>query len=238
MGGLRAVGIGVLILGFLSFGAVPSAFGDHPQAGLTIVKFIKPFVFNQQQCGAVAYNDGTGTCLNPGTANLPLFTDIHWDVEIRVRNFTGSTLTNVVVTDRFSADTELGQHGANEGYPSYGATGALVNPEGAIHFLTPDLGPAPGVASSPTCGTVAPLTPVGNNTNGATLLSWTIGTMGTGQTCELVLFVSTDINPADKQEYTSPGQHCLNSGATIKFKLNGVQYSHSTGAVCVTTANS
>ena len=48
-------------------------------------------------------------------------------------------------------------------------------------------------------------------------LTWEIGDLNPGETARLILLVSTDINPAGKQEYTTPGIYELNSGATLKF---------------------
>jgi len=50
--------------------------------------------------------------------------------------------------------------------------------------------------------------------------AWTIGPLASGANTGITIGVSTDTNPAGKQEYTSPGLHCLhelNSGATLKF---------------------
>jgi len=56
-------------------------------------------------------------------------------------------------------------------------------------------------------------------------LTWNIGTLPACHTAKLVIKISTDLNPAGKQEYTSPGTYELNSGAVLKFTYNGVQYS-------------
>ncbi len=48
-------------------------------------------------------------------------------------------------------------------------------------------------------------------------LKWEIGYLLPGETARLILLVSTDLNPAGHQEYTSPGIYELNSGATLKF---------------------
>lgn len=61
-------------------------------------------------------------------------------------------------------------------------------------------------------------------------LLWEIGNLGPGEDAELVLTVATDLNPAGKQEYTSPCWHMWNSGATIKWIYDGKQYSKSTDA--------
>jgi hypothetical protein len=45
---------------------------------------------------------------------------------------------------------------------------------------------------------------------------WDIGAMSAGTTKTIYVTVSTDTNPAGKQEYTSCGWYYLNSGATVK----------------------
>lgn len=45
---------------------------------------------------------------------------------------------------------------------------------------------------------------------------WEIGAMAAGEERVLFLVISTDMNPAGKQEYTSPGEYELNSGAVVK----------------------
>ena len=52
----------------------------------------------------------------------------------------------------------------------------------------------------------------------ATAVTWSIGTMPPGSSAQLSFRVGTGLNPAGKQEYTSPGQHCMDSGLTVKWK--------------------
>jgi len=56
-------------------------------------------------------------------------------------------------------------------------------------------------------------------------LTWNIGTLPFGEMAILIFKMSTDLNPAGHQEYTSPGCYELNSGAVLKFTYNGKQYS-------------
>jgi hypothetical protein len=65
-------------------------------------------------------------------------------------------------------------------------------------------------------------------------LTWEIGYLDPGVEAKLAFHISTDLNPAGKQEYTSPGCYELNSGATLKFKYEDVQYSEETGSVYIT----
>jgi hypothetical protein len=66
-------------------------------------------------------------------------------------------------------------------------------------------------------------------------LTWNIGTLSPGSSASLKLYVSTDLNPSGKQEFTSPGCYELNSGSVVKFKdpLTGNQLSAHTGSVHV-----
>ena len=65
-------------------------------------------------------------------------------------------------------------------------------------------------------------------------LTWEIGTLNPGETAILRFVVSTDENPAGKQEYTSPGCYELNSGAVLKFfDMYGKQHSAYTDSITV-----
>jgi len=49
---------------------------------------------------------------------------------------------------------------------------------------------------------------------------WIIGPMEENENKRIYIVISTDINPGGQQEFTSPGTHFLNSGATVKvYKL-------------------
>lgn len=48
---------------------------------------------------------------------------------------------------------------------------------------------------------------------------WNVGDMSAGSMKRIWVIVSTDTNPAGKQEYTSCGTYVLNSGATVKALL-------------------
>ncbi|MFX1258913.1 MAG: vWA domain-containing protein [Promethearchaeota archaeon] len=67
-------------------------------------------------------------------------------------------------------------------------------------------------------------------------LTWEIGDLDPDETARLIILVSTDLNPAGKQEYTSPGIYELNSGATLKFidPEQDIQLSASTDSINVT----
>jgi len=69
-------------------------------------------------------------------------------------------------------------------------------------------------------------------------LTWNIGTLAEGETATLIFEISTDLNPAGKQEYTSPGCYELNSGAVLKFTYNGKKYSAYTLPITVLVVDS
>jgi len=64
-----------------------------------------------------------------------------------------------------------------------------------------------------------------NGNSQKVFLTWNIGTLSPGDTAILILEISPDHNPANKQEYTSAGCYELNSGAVLKFTFKGKQYS-------------
>lgn len=65
-------------------------------------------------------------------------------------------------------------------------------------------------------------------------LTWEIGTLSPGDWAALVIKVSTDLNPAGHQEYTSPNCYELNSGAVLKFfDMYGKQHSAYTDSIMV-----
>jgi hypothetical protein len=65
-------------------------------------------------------------------------------------------------------------------------------------------------------------------------ITWNIGDVPADTTCILTFWVSTDLNPAGHQEYTSCGCYALNSGATIKYYYMGVKYSATADPIYVT----
>ena len=86
---------------------------------------------------------------------------------------------------------------------------------------------------NPPAPTTATLTTQGKSEK--EFLVWDIGTLGPGETVNLVIDTVTDLNPAGHQEYTSPGVYEFNSGIVLKFKgPDGKQRSFETGSVLVT----
>lgn len=56
-------------------------------------------------------------------------------------------------------------------------------------------------------------------------VSFDVGTLGYGKVIYVNLFLTTDINPGNQQEYSSEEPTTLNSGATAKGLLDGHQVS-------------
>lgn len=116
-------------------------------------------------------------------------TEIQWAVVIDVTNPFEYTMEDIVITDRFGAEIEI-----DELFP-YSIT------HGTAQW---DYGPGEGKKKP-------------NWKSKKLFLTWEIGDLAPEETARLILLVSTDLNPAGHQEYTSPGIYELNSGATLKF---------------------
>lgn len=65
-------------------------------------------------------------------------------------------------------------------------------------------------------------------------LTWEVGDLAPGELVVLWFKVYTDLNPAGRQEYTSPGIYELNSGPVMKFYVGGVQDSWELNEILVT----
>ncbi len=64
-------------------------------------------------------------------------------------------------------------------------------------------------------------------------IEWDVGTIPGGKSATLIIGIGTDLNPAGKQEYTSPGCYYLNSGATAKWFVDGKQYSATSNRILI-----
>lgn len=64
-------------------------------------------------------------------------------------------------------------------------------------------------------------------------LTWNVGNLAAGTYAWLQFYISTDKNPAGKQEYTSCGCYYINSGATMKYYYMGVKYSMTSNQLLV-----
>ena len=85
-----------------------------------------------------------------------------------------------------------------------------------------------------TQGTVV-LTTKGNSEK--VFIEWDVGDLGPGETANLVLRTKTDITPGGHQSYTECSYHEYNSGAVVKFMVEGNkkprQESYDTGEIIV-----
>ena len=134
-------------------------------------------------------------------------------LEIIVTNPSSVTVTDVIVKDNLGGDLELNDWLESTGTFTYWTTGKTEK----VHLV------------------------------------WTVGDLAPAQSETLSLLVSTDMNtghgngknpkfPDGHQEYTSEGEHCLNSGATAKGFVtlaSGVwEVSDTTDEICVVTGQS
>jgi uncharacterized repeat protein (TIGR01451 family) len=132
-------------------------------------------------------------CTHDPWDSVPVGTDVHWFLLIEVENIGGDaigTMEDVVVRDRFGGDLELDDYQTGNGTVTITETGCTKK----VH------------------------------------LTWSeIADLEQGDAVQLSLEVSTDVNPGSNknkdgkgrrnghQEYTEAGEHCLNSGAVLKF---------------------
>ena len=144
---------------------------------------------------------------------VPIHEDIHWWLLIKVKNIAGDDIidmNNIVVSDNFAGDLE-------------------VNDVNSFGVGDPN---------------IAATTKGGKHKGGETekiFLTWTVGDVVDGNEVNLLIEISTDINPGQgkksppKNEYTSTGKHCLNSGAVLKFTdpVTGFILSAHTPEICV-----
>lgn len=134
-------------------------------------------------------------CTEPDPLNVPMYTDVHWLLLIKVENIAGDeidTMEDIVVKDNFGGDLELDEAGTKQ----------FINPP-------------------PSSGTVT--TKEKGNTKKIQMTWDDLDDLADGEYEQLWLEISTDENPGQgkknppKNEYTEAGPHDLNSGVTVKF---------------------
>jgi len=159
-------------------------------------------------------------------------TDVQWTFEIKVTNPFSYTMTNVVVSDNFGAEIEIDEivlmadpngdamidaldlslvskdYGTKDSWDLH----TDFNKDGKVNLW--DL-----TILAQQYGSYASWELILDETGKSQKvhLKWYIGNLAPGKTAQLILLVSTDINPAGHQEYTTPGVYEMNSGATLKF---------------------
>ncbi len=162
-----------------------------------------------------------------------LRTEYHWDIEIGVS--TNVDLTRATVSDRFGAELKI------DSIRIPGTTYTFTYPDYANTYPTKD----------------ATVTISGEGTydldrGGATFgakpyefhiywsgkshkihLEWRIGSLEAGETISIIVRVSTDLNPGGQPEFTSPCEHCLNSGAVLSARWGRNRISRGTPQLCI-----
>lgn len=133
----------------------------------------------------------------PCTVTAHVGEDIHWGIRITIAlpGDWGGPIEDAVVTDRFGAEWELPDHD-----PSTPAWDPIMITQGTAGYTT-------------------------KGTSNKVFFTWEVGTLAPGEMAEIRFEISTDLNPAGHQEYTSPGCYELNSGAVLKFMFEGHQES-------------
>jgi PKD repeat protein len=109
-----------------------------------------------------------------------------WVLQISVTNVGGRAATDVEVRDMLPAELGLLELVASNGE--------------AISFVT-------GTRALPPSNTIGPVR--------STHITWTIDSMAPGETETLTMRICTRLNPAGRQEFTSPGVYSLNDGAWL-----------------------
>jgi uncharacterized repeat protein (TIGR01451 family) len=117
------------------------------------------------------------------------FTYYEWVLQINITNTGGSIAQNVIVKDVLPAELKLLYLNTTAGTATY----QIYNPN-------------EGTRSLPPRPVIAPV-------RKATHIRWLVGELQPGQSESLTMTICTDLNPAGKQEFTSPGIYSLNNGA-------------------------
>jgi hypothetical protein len=121
------------------------------------------------------------------TLTVKVGENVQWAIVIDVVNPFSYVMEDTVITDRFGAEIEL-----DDAVPETEEIDEVSITHGDWSYYT-------------------------RGESAKVFLRWDIGDLDPGETARLILLVSTDLNPAGHQEYTSPGEYELNSGATLKF---------------------
>lgn len=172
--------------------------------------------------------------LNPDPLVVPIETCVWWVLRISVTNTTVQDMHDVMVVDRFGSELGVGEfvdyvpvgvipiyH--TRGKPSTGLVEDGFFTQFRVVWCVTDGLTLPGPLdpiNDDTCIDPVPPTP-----------------LAPGDSEFIDLLVFTKYNPADHQEYTEPGPHTMNSGATVKWEqgaAGGPQASESTPSIIVT----
>lgn len=156
----------------------------------------------------------------PDLPEVPMHTRIYFTMVITVTNDSPGAIVGVVVKDNFGGDLELVSVDTNP----------VVKPDGKkVSTLTPI---SVGVGEVTVDWT-------GNSAKAH--MTWDVGDLAFEDSASLTVVVATDINPGHgkpgkvnpKNEYTSPGIHYLNSGATVTGMIGELEVSHTSNSISV-----
>ena len=149
---------------------------------------------------------------------VELYEDVNFPMVIEISNPYDWDMAEVVIKDNFGGDLEL-LYVNDEEVTVEGKKGTqdILVDSGPVYLLT-------------------------TGKTEKVHMTWGIGELESGNYTRLFLDLSTDLNPGQKDkgpdgknEYTSSGEHELNSGVTIKFvDPDGTQLSAHTGSIMVT----
>ncbi len=170
--------------------------------------------------------------LNPDPLTVPIETCVWWVLRITVNNTTGEDMHDVMVVDRFGAELGVGEfldYLPVEVIPIYHTRGKSQSGPVDDGFTTQFR-----VVWCVTDGPPGPVDPINDDTcvdpDPATPLAF-------GESEFIDLLVFTKLNPAGKQEYTTPGEYTMNSGATVTWEqgvAGGPQASDNTPSIVIT----
>jgi len=160
----------------------------------------------------------------------------HWDIEIRV--LTDVALTDANVYDRFGGELKIDHITIPStgktwtftypNYPNdYPTRKATVTIDGMTYKLDSDI----AKFGTKPYGFIIYWSGMTHKVN----FQWVIGNLPAGYT-SIIVGVSTDLNPGGKQEFTSPCEHVLNSGAALKAKCGSRLISAYSESLCVKVA--
>ena len=157
----------------------------------------------------------------------------HWDIEIRVS--TDVQLADANVYDRFGGELKLDRITVPGG-PTY----TFTYPDYPTDYITKEA--EVSISGVDTVDLDKDGVSFGNGQyeffiywSGKTHkihFQWIIGTIEPGE-ISVILRVSTDYNPGGQPEFTSPCEHCLNSGAALHARWRGRRISAYSDRLCV-----
>ena len=162
-----------------------------------------------------------------------LRTEYHWDIEIGV--WTSVNLRGTRVYDRFSAELKM------DSIQIPGKTYTFTYPDYEDKYPTKNAKvtiSGEGTHNLDRKGVTFGAEPYKlhiywSGSSHKIHFEWIIGELKADETITIIVRVSTDLNPGGQQEFTSPCEHCINSGAVVKAKWGSKRISRGTGQLCI-----